>query len=98
MANTLNFTVCVICYPFIFRILDHDFSAQGIDKSWSFCYNSLLQNKMKNNKNKNQMENGLDRIKEIKRKIENCSPVKKLCKVEVYETWQNIFDPNDENC
>ena len=53
---------------------------------------------MKNNKNKNQMENGLDRIKEIKKKIENYSPVKKLCKVEVYETWQNIFDPNDENC
>ena len=41
------------------------------------------------------IENGTDRIMEIKKKINTCkSP--QFCKAEVYETWDNIFDPGDE--
>lgn len=38
---------------------------------------------------------GIDRIDEIKKKISSSKP-NQFCKAEVYETWDNIFESENE--
>lgn len=51
--------------------------------------------KMKNLKI--ELENGRDRINDIKQKIQECSSSPQYCKAEVYEMWNNIFDEEEED-
>lgn len=45
----------------------------------------------------NAIESGVDRIEEIKKNICACKPPQ-ACKAEVYDMWDGIFEPEDENC
>lgn len=44
----------------------------------------------------NTIESGVERIEEIKKNICACKPTQ-TCKAEVYEMWNDIFDPNEED-
>lgn len=47
-------------------------------------------------KAKQQNKNGLNRIDEIKNKISSCDN-KKFCTVEVYESWNSMFEETEGN-
>lgn len=50
---------------------------------------------MQTKTNQNQiLESGMERIEEIKSEISNSAP-KKVCKAEVYEMWNDVFEGND---
>ncbi len=42
----------------------------------------------------NSLENGIDRIDQIKKEISQYKT--QVCKAEVYETWDNIFEPEEQ--
>ncbi len=55
----------------------------------------LLKNIMPKTKIKNTtIESGICRIEEIKSTISSLKP--QVCKAEVYETWDNIFETETE--
>lgn len=51
----------------------------------------------KSKSKQNIVQNGLERIEEIKTEIQSCKRDPSFCKAEVYEMWEGVFTDADEN-